>query len=129
MKFINCKYTVIITIMLSLFGCSANNDIIIYNNLPKAKVILDKNPDEGNIYGADYTSISQKIYDKNVEIILLNIGKNDISLDDSIKAYGVYFILPGKRDDSNLNPWKYIVNADDEVKFTVSEQGNITKDK
>jgi hypothetical protein len=128
MKFMSIKIIVIVIFLLS--GCSSEKSLIrVYNNLPKAKVILEKDPDETRLYDANYTSLAQDIYNNNVKIILLDMGVNDIYLDETHENYGIYFILPGKRSNDNLNSWKYIVSGDEYTKFTINEQENIEKDE
>lgn len=118
------KFQIIYIILVILSGCSSKG-IIIDNSLPKAKIVIQKKPEQDKFYNATYESVSQEIYDKNFRIIPLNENENKIPLDDKVQEYAIYFILPTKKNNSNQ--WKYIINSDSTNDFSVSNVGIIKK--
>lgn len=124
-KITRAKFLLLIIFFLA--GCSSESLIVINNSLPKAKLILQKDPDEKSFYSATYESVSQSIYNDNVEILLLKDGENKFKLDQQAKDYAAYFILPSTTQTDVSDTWKYIINPNSKNDFSISAKGTIEK--
>lgn len=112
----------IIVIILGLTSCTSDG-LYIKNNVPKAKIVLESQPNKNIFYSDTYQSVTQRIYNDNIKVFNLNIGKNEFALYKDNKNYAVYFILPNKKTTN----WKYLLNSDSANEFIVNDD-NIEKD-
>ncbi|APC91216.1 hypothetical protein CGC44_02400 [Francisella opportunistica] len=115
-------FFLIIVIVLGLTSC-ASDGLYIKNNVPKTKIVLESQPNKNIFYSDTYQSVTQRIYNDNVKVFNLKIGKNEFPLDKDNKNYAVYFILPNKKIDN----WKYLINSDSVNEFIINND-NIEKD-
>lgn len=109
-------FFLIIVIVLGLTSC-ASDGLYIKNNVPKTKIVLESQPNKNTFYSDTYQSVTQRIYNDNVKIFNLKIGKNEFPLDKDNKNYAVYFILPNKKTEN----WKYLINSDSANEFIVND--------
>lgn len=122
------KLLFILTTCLLLTSCAKDIDININNSLPKSKLILQKNPSQKFFYSTTYESISQSIYDDNIQVLKLKDGENKFTMDDDQKEYALYFILPNTSENNKADNWKYLVNIDSSKMFTIFPDGKIVND-
>ncbi|WP_043024569.1 type VI secretion system lipoprotein IglE [Francisella tularensis] len=114
----------VLSTIIGLSSCISDG-LYINNNIPKTKIVLESKPDKNIFYSDNYQSISQRIYDDNVKVLNLKIGKNEFPLDKDIKDYALYFILPENKKTEN---WKYLISSDSVNKFTIKNDSSIEKD-
>lgn len=118
-------------LMLSLLlisSCTSTGIIYVNNTMPRAKLVLEKDPNVKDFYNANYSIISQNVFNENTKIILLKTGKNEIPLNSEVKDYAAYFILPNVAKESQLSDWKYLIKPDTQTNFTISNKGKVDKE-
>lgn len=128
MRFKNITIGLLCLLTILLTSCfNEKPSILINNSIPRAKVVIDKDPNEEDFYNANYNTVTQSIYKKNIEIILLKQGSNQLDIDKTSESYAIYFLLPSNHEESNSESWKYLIKLDKKSSFIVDKKGNIEK--
>lgn len=110
--------------VICLSSC-ASNVLYVKNALPNSRLVLEKSPDQKSFYSATYQSVTQEIYQDNIEIYNLGQGESEFKLDNDIDKYAVYFILPKISKENGV--WKYLLNSSSGGDFSISKDGDIEK--
>jgi hypothetical protein len=120
------KTLILVFVVMCLASCSTNT-LYVENSFPKSKLILEKDPNQKEFYSSTYESVSQKIYDDNIKIHVLNKGENEFTLDKSSDKYAIYFILPKLANQGKTQTWKYLLNSSSGGEFSILGDGSIQK--